>query len=120
LGRPASIGAILKERIAALGIGKRLKEAAIEPRWAELVGPEIAAHTRVIKLDAGKLLVAVDEAAWRQELLYQREAIVAKLNQEVGGDEIIVSDILFTGPTIAQGKADSSLPSTSLGTSRSE
>ena len=98
LAKPVSIATVLRERIAALGIGRLLQEASVEARWAELVGPEIAAHTRTIKVDEGRLFVAVDEPAWRQELMYQKEAILERLNSAVGDDEIIVEDILFTGP----------------------
>ncbi|MEW5701666.1 MAG: DUF721 domain-containing protein [Candidatus Zixiibacteriota bacterium] len=111
MGKPTAIGTILRQRLAALGVARRVKEASVETRWAEVVGPEIAAHTHVAKLEAGRLIVSVDEPAWRQELLYQREAIVAKLNRDVGEDETIVREILFTGPEIARRKADSSLRS---------
>ena len=98
MGKPTAIGALIRGRLASLGIAKKIKEAAIAPRWTDLVGPEIAAHTRVVKLDTGRLFVAVDQPTWRQELMYQKEALVAKLNHEVGEDEPIVTDIMFIGP----------------------
>jgi predicted nucleic acid-binding Zn ribbon protein len=61
-----------------------------------MVGPEIAGHTRVLKIDAGRLFVSVDSPVWRQELMYQRDTLIARLNQELA--EEVVSDIMFTGP----------------------
>ena len=97
-GKAEPIGAILRGQLSALGLARRLREAAVGARWAELVGVEIAAHTSVIKIDRGTLLVAVDEPAWRQELLYQKEAIAAKLNAALGEGEVLVREIMFVGP----------------------
>jgi predicted nucleic acid-binding Zn ribbon protein len=33
-------------------------------KWESLVGPELAAHTRPVRLDGATLVVAVDHAAW--------------------------------------------------------
>jgi predicted nucleic acid-binding Zn ribbon protein len=96
MAKPESISAIIDRQLAGLGITRRVKEASVEHLWPELVGPEIAGHTRVIKVDDGRVLVAVDSPTWRQELLYQKDAFIAKINQEL--DEALVRDIMFTGP----------------------
>lgn len=96
MSKPEPIASIIGRQLASLGIARPIKQASIEHLWPELVGPEVAAHTRVLKIDAGRVFVAVDSPAWRQELLFQKEVFIARLNQEL--EEELVSDIMFTGP----------------------
>lgn len=98
MSKPSAIGELIRDRLASFGIARKIKEAGVSVAWPELVGPEIASHTRVIKLDEGKLFVAVDEPAWRQELTYQKQAIRATINESLGEGESLVTDIMFTGP----------------------
>jgi predicted nucleic acid-binding Zn ribbon protein len=98
LSKPSAIGDLIRGRLATLGIAKQVKEAGVAVTWPELVGPEIAAHTRVIKLDHGKLFVSVDEPAWRHELTYQKQIIREKINASLGEGEKLVDEIMFTGP----------------------
>lgn len=96
MGKPESIASIVARQLADLGIARKVKQASVEHLWPELVGPEIAAHTRVQKVDLGRLFVAVDSPVWRQELLFHRTEFVSKLNGILG--EPVISDIMFTGP----------------------
>lgn len=98
MSKPSAIGELIRGRLAALGLVRKIKEAGVAVSWPELVGPEIASHTRVIKLDHGKLFVAVDEPTWRQELTYQKQSIRDKINASLGEGEALVDDIMFTGP----------------------
>ncbi len=98
MSKPSAIGDLIRGRIAALGLSRKIKEAGVAVEWPELVGPEIAAHTRVIKLDHGRLFVSVDEPAWRQELTFQKQSIREKINASLGEGERLVEDIMFTGP----------------------
>lgn len=98
MSKPSAIGELIRGRLATLGLARKIKEAGVAVAWPELVGPDIAAHTQVIKLERGKLFVAVDEPAWRQELIYQKPAICKLINTALGDGETLVSDIMFTGP----------------------
>ena len=98
LTKPSTIGDLIRGRLATLGLARKIKEAGIGVSWPELVGPEIAAHTHVIKLEAGKLFVAVDEPAWRQELTYQKQQIRERINASIGEGDKLVDEIMFTGP----------------------
>lgn len=96
MGNIESIATIIARQLEKTGLDKGIKQASVEHIWSELVGPEIAVHTRVVKVSAGRVFVAVDSAVWRQELLYKRESFIQILNRELG--EVIVTDIMFTGP----------------------
>ena len=96
MGKPESIATIIARQLEQSGLDKGIKQASIEHIWSELVGPEITVHTRVVKVNAGRVFVAVDSAVWRQELLFKKESFIEILNRELG--EEIVKDIMFTGP----------------------
>ncbi len=96
MGNPESIATIIARQLEQSGLDKGIKQASVEHIWSELVGPEIAVHTRVVRVNTGRVFVAVDSAVWRQELLYKRESFIEILNRELG--EEIVTDIMFTGP----------------------
>ena len=96
MAKPESISTIIARQLETSGLARGIKRASIEHVWSELVGPDIAVHTRVVKVQAGRVFVAVDSPVWRQELLYKKEALIEILNRELG--EKIVDDIMFTGP----------------------
>ncbi|MBI5868771.1 MAG: DUF721 domain-containing protein [candidate division Zixibacteria bacterium] len=96
MAKPEPIASIIGRQLASLGIAKKVKQASVEHLWPDLVGPEIAGHTRVLKIDAGRLFVVVDSPVWRQELLFQKDVFIARINEELA--EELVSDIMFTGP----------------------
>src|SRR5205823_12190289 len=67
---PESLGEILSRLFAARGWGRRQGRLHLERAWAEAVGPEFAAHTRVAGLRRGVLEVEVDSAVLLQELAH--------------------------------------------------
>ncbi len=53
-------------------------------RWAQLVGPALARHTRPLRLEARTLVVAVDQPAWATQVRVLAPGIVARLTEETG------------------------------------
>lgn len=48
--------------------------------WAEAVGPIVATQTRPLTVRRGVLKVATSSAAWAQNLVFERQRILSKLN----------------------------------------
>ena len=48
--------------------------------WVEAVGPVVAAQTRPLSMHNELLRVATSSAAWAQNLVFERQRILAKLN----------------------------------------
>lgn len=48
--------------------------------WIEVVGPVVAAQTRPLTIQRGVLKVATASSAWAQNLVFERQRILAKLN----------------------------------------
>jgi len=53
-------------------------------RWAEIVGPELAAHTTPGGLADGELEVTADSTAWATQLRLLAADLVRRLNAELG------------------------------------
>lgn len=61
--------------------------------WVEVVGPIVAAQTRPISFKRGVLQVATSSAAWAQNLMFERQRILNKLNAALA---IQMTDIRFS------------------------
>ena len=53
-------------------------------RWAQIVGPDLAAHTAPDGLVDGELTVTADSTAWATQLRLLAAELVRKLNAELG------------------------------------
>lgn len=49
-------------------------------RWSDVVGDEVASHTKPMSLQGSVLRVATSSSTWSQTLMFERTRIVAKLN----------------------------------------
>jgi predicted nucleic acid-binding Zn ribbon protein len=66
-------------------------------RWAQIVGPELAAHTRPEGLAAGELTVTADSTAWATQVRLLAGQLVRRLNTELGDGA--VKRVKVRGPT---------------------
>jgi len=53
-------------------------------RWPEVVGEQLAAHSRPVALRAGTLTIAVDEPAWGAQLGWLEADILRRLTEALG------------------------------------
>ncbi len=53
-------------------------------RWDQIVGPEVAAHTRPGGFTDGELLVVADSTAWATQVRLLAATLVRRLNTELG------------------------------------
>lgn len=65
---PMPIGASLDAVVRSLRGPDRRQVSGLFGRWEEIVGPQVAAHARPIRLDQRVLLVEVDDPAWATQL----------------------------------------------------
>lgn len=78
------IKVILRDRLARLGLSRRIKEGLVLVRWAEVVGPDIARVTAPLWVRDRVLWVAVESAPWANELSLMAPSIIKKLNASTG------------------------------------
>jgi len=53
-------------------------------RWPQIVGADLAAHTRPDKFTDGELLVIADSTAWATQVRLLAATLVRRLNSELG------------------------------------
>jgi predicted nucleic acid-binding Zn ribbon protein len=91
---------------------RRLKkpEAALAwlaSSWPSIVGRTLAAHTRPIRCESGRLEVAADSKAWQKQLECMKAEFCARVNQAWSGN--LVREVKFVtkpGPKRISREAD--------------
>ena len=82
--RPTPVSRILQGVLRECGLDGRLNEREPLLAWREIVGSEIADHSRAVDLDDGILVLDADHGAWRQELNLLIPEIMNKFNARFG------------------------------------
>ncbi len=83
-----TIGEALAKFLRSRGFEKRIKQEDIIRRWPEIVGNKIADKTKPKRITNNILVVKVDDAVWRNEMVYYREEIRKKINS-IAGEELV-------------------------------
>lgn len=65
-----------------------MQTASLFGRWAQIVGPDLAAHTSPERLADGELVVAADSTAWATQLRLLAGELVRRLNAELGDGSV--------------------------------
>jgi predicted nucleic acid-binding Zn ribbon protein len=91
--KPAHIGAILKERIDALGWEPRLREEEVLVSWDAAVGPQIAAHARPSHITDRRLTVVTESPVWTQQLSLLKPDLLRRIARSFGPQ--VVTDLYF-------------------------
>jgi predicted nucleic acid-binding Zn ribbon protein len=81
---PQPLGATINNLLAAEGWGLAVATGSVFGRWAEIVGSDLAAHTRPESLADGELTVTADSTAWATQVRLLAAQLVRRLNTELG------------------------------------
>ena len=81
---PLPVSSLIEGALRRYGLHDRLEERAALLRWREIVGDEIASHSRAVDLADGILVLEADHGAWRQELTMLVPMIIQKFNAMFG------------------------------------
>ena len=78
------LNGVVKESPLAPGL---LLQSALEG-WTEIVGEQIARHSRALSLNDGVLMVQVDGSVWAQELSLLSPEIQERFNRRLGSTAV--------------------------------
>jgi hypothetical protein len=81
---PALAGDLVDKLLHGLGLDERLQQYKALIIWNDVVGPQIAARTRPVRIRDNILEINVDQPAWMQQLQLMKPKILARLNAELG------------------------------------
>jgi predicted nucleic acid-binding Zn ribbon protein len=95
----AAIGGLIDSR----GWGEAVAAGSVFGRWAQIVGPDLAAHTRPESLADRELTVTADSTAWATQVRLLADQLVRRLNAELGDGS--VQRVRVRGPAAAAGPA---------------
>ena len=93
---PTPIGSVAADLVADRGWARPLSEARLFSAWAEIVGPDVAAHCAPSGLRQGELRISAVSTAWATQLRLLQGTLLARIVAELGPD--VVTRIVVTGP----------------------
>jgi predicted nucleic acid-binding Zn ribbon protein len=85
---PQRLTSAISGLLADQGWAQAAATGSVFSRWAEIVGPELAAHTRPESLADRELTVAADSTAWATQLRLLAGQLVRRLNTELGDNAV--------------------------------
>jgi len=81
---PAPLNSAIGGLVADAGWDLAVAAGSVFGRWAQIVGPDLAAHTKPEGLADGELIVTADSTAWATQLRLLAGELVRRLNVELG------------------------------------
>lgn len=86
-----SIGDAIKAFLRKSKLKTGIQALQIEQVWADLMGKTIARYTDKIEIVNHTLFIRTNVGPLRQELMYQREKIIERVNEALG--EKVIRDV---------------------------
>ncbi|MDG4804007.1 DciA family protein [Micromonospora sp. WMMD980] len=93
---PQPLGAVLDRLVKARGWQQPAAEATVFGAWEKVVGPEVAQHSRPVKLENGELTVEARSTAWATQLRLLAGSLLKQIASEVGHN--VVRKLHIHGP----------------------
>jgi predicted nucleic acid-binding Zn ribbon protein len=93
---PQPLSAAFDGLLADQGWQTEAAVGSVFGRWDQLVGPDVAAHTRPEQFSNGELVVIADSAAWATQMRLLASAVLRRLNTELGHGT--VTRVVVRGP----------------------
>ncbi len=88
-----SLGDILKEYIQKSPVKHQLQTMQLSDVWEQIMGKTIAGYTESLQIIGNKLIITTHIAPLKQELQYQKNKIIERVNEHMGKqliEEIII------------------------------
>ena len=76
-------------------LSTRLKESEAVSLWESVVGPQIAKHTRVLRVENFVFHVEVDHPAWKAEVHARKTQILQLLNEKMKDQNLVIKDLFL-------------------------
>src|SRR5262249_44328220 len=79
---PQPLTAALGGLLSARGWRERAAVGAVFGHWTDIVGPQLALHTKPESFDAGELTVSADSPAWATQVRLMAPQLLKRLAEE--------------------------------------
>lgn len=91
-----SVGDVLGELVQEQGWADQLAATRVFTDWADIVGPEVSQHCKVVEYSDSIVHIAAESTAWKKQLEWLAPRIVAKLNEQLGDGKVLRIEV--SGP----------------------
>jgi predicted nucleic acid-binding Zn ribbon protein len=85
---PQSLASAIGGLLGSRGWEQRAAMGSVFGRWAEIVGQDVAAHTRPDSFADGELAVTADSTAWATQVRLLAPVLIRRLNAELGDGSV--------------------------------
>ena len=85
---PQPLNVAVGGMLSARGWRARAAVAAVFGRWAEIVGPQVASHTKPEAFEEGELIVMADSPAWATQMRLLAPQVLRRLGEELGAGTV--------------------------------
>ncbi len=96
---PTRVGDVLDDLLEKRGLGTQIRRLGALDVWSGAVGERIAEVTAAKTVIASTLFVEVRNSAWLMELSFMKDALLERVNAQLGGEGTIDRIVL----TLMQG-----------------
>lgn len=79
-----SLGDAIQQFLKKSRLKGSVQALQITDVWEKIMGKTVARYTESIKIYGDKLYISTTVAPLKQELLFQREHIISRVNEELG------------------------------------
>jgi predicted nucleic acid-binding Zn ribbon protein len=93
---PQLFGRAIADLLAERGWERSAAVGAVFGRWKDIVGSDLAAHTKPESFDDGEVLIVADSTAWATQVRLLARTLVRRLNEELGDGA--VTKVKVKGP----------------------
>jgi predicted nucleic acid-binding Zn ribbon protein len=93
---PQPLGAMLAKLVRDRGWERPAAEARIFGMWEDVVGADLAAHSRPVRLEQGELTVEAESTAWATQVRLLSAKLLARIADGVGRG--VVTTLNVRGP----------------------
>ncbi len=93
---PQPFGAVLAKLVKSRGWEKPAAEATVFADWPKVVGEDVAAHCRPVKLEGGELTIEAESTAWATQLRLLAAKLLTQIASQVGHN--VVKKLHIHGP----------------------
>jgi predicted nucleic acid-binding Zn ribbon protein len=87
---PVRVGETVDRVLRGLGAPTTVTFTQVFDRWEQVVGPAIASRTRPLSLDAGRLVIAVDDGGWASQIRWMERELLTTMADRLG-DGVVTS-----------------------------
>ena len=95
---PTPVGDVVDRVVQGLGAPAAKAFSTVFSHWAEVVGDQVAAHTRPLSLRGGRLVVAVEEPGWATQLRWLEADLLRRLEDACGADVVTAIEVRVQAP----------------------